>query len=31
LPYAFADLINSGGVAIAALYRDRFAEHEHTE
>jgi len=31
LPYAFADFINSGGVEIAALYRERFAEHEHAE
>jgi luciferase family oxidoreductase group 1 len=29
LPYAFADFINSAGVEIAALYRERFAEHEH--
>jgi luciferase family oxidoreductase group 1 len=29
LPYAFADFINSGGAEIAALYRERFAEHEH--
>jgi len=29
MPYAFADFINSGGVEIAALYRERFAEHEH--
>ena len=29
LPYAFADFINPGGVEIAALYRERFAEHEH--
>jgi luciferase family oxidoreductase group 1 len=29
LPYAFADFINSAGVGIAALYRERFAEHEH--
>src|SRR5271166_3722952 len=29
LPYAFADFINSEGVEIAALYRERFAEHEH--
>jgi luciferase family oxidoreductase group 1 len=28
LPYAFADFINSEGAEIAALYRDRFAEHE---
>jgi luciferase family oxidoreductase group 1 len=31
LPYAFADFINSAGVEIAALYRERFAEHEHAE
>ncbi len=31
MPYAFADFINSGGVEIAALYRERFAEHEHAE
>jgi luciferase family oxidoreductase group 1 len=29
LPYAFADFINSKGAEIAALYRERFAEHEH--
>ncbi|MEA2141483.1 MAG: hypothetical protein QOC91_1582 [Solirubrobacteraceae bacterium] len=29
--YAFADFINSGGVEIAALYRERFAEHEHAD
>ncbi|HWG09627.1 MAG TPA: LLM class flavin-dependent oxidoreductase [Solirubrobacteraceae bacterium] len=29
MPYAFADFINSDGVEIAALYRERFAEHEH--
>jgi luciferase family oxidoreductase group 1 len=29
--YAFADFINSGGVEIAALYRERFAEHEHVD
>jgi luciferase family oxidoreductase group 1 len=29
LPYAFADFINAGGAQIAALYRERFAEHEH--
>jgi luciferase family oxidoreductase group 1 len=29
LPYAFADFINAGGVEITALYRERFAEHEH--
>src|ERR1035441_10096564 len=31
LPYAFADFINSEGAEIAALYRERFAEHEHAE
>jgi luciferase family oxidoreductase group 1 len=31
LPYAFADFINSHGAEIAALYRERFAEHEHAE
>ena len=31
LPYAFADFINAGGAEIAALYRERFAEHEHPE
>ncbi|HUA73956.1 MAG TPA: LLM class flavin-dependent oxidoreductase [Solirubrobacteraceae bacterium] len=31
LPYAFADFINAGGAQIAALYRERFAEHEHDE
>jgi luciferase family oxidoreductase group 1 len=31
MPYAFADFINSGGVEIAALYRERFAEHEHVD
>jgi luciferase family oxidoreductase group 1 len=31
LPYAFADFINAAGVEIAALYRERFAEHEHAE
>jgi luciferase family oxidoreductase group 1 len=31
LPYAFADFINSAGIEIAALYRERFAEHEHAE
>jgi luciferase family oxidoreductase group 1 len=30
LPYAFADFINPGGAEIAALYRERFAEHEHS-
>jgi luciferase family oxidoreductase group 1 len=29
LPYAFADFINAAGAEIAALYRERFAEHEH--
>ena len=29
LPYAFADFINSDGIGIASLYRERFAEHEH--
>jgi luciferase family oxidoreductase group 1 len=29
LPYAFADFINPDGAEIAALYRERFAEHEH--
>jgi luciferase family oxidoreductase group 1 len=29
LPYAFADFINSDGADITALYRERFAEHEH--
>jgi luciferase family oxidoreductase group 1 len=31
LPYAFADFINSGGADFAALYRERFAEHEHAD
>jgi len=31
LPYAFADFINAGGAEITALYRERFAEHEHAE
>jgi luciferase family oxidoreductase group 1 len=31
LPYAFADFINPKGAEIAALYRERFAEHEHPE
>jgi luciferase family oxidoreductase group 1 len=31
MPYAFADFINSDGAEIAALYRERFAEHEHAE
>jgi luciferase family oxidoreductase group 1 len=29
LPYAFADFISPGGAPAAALYRERFAEHEH--
>jgi len=29
LPYAFADFINPKGAEITALYRERFAEHEH--
>jgi luciferase family oxidoreductase group 1 len=29
LAYAFADFINPDGAEIAALYRARFAEHEH--
>ena len=29
MPYAFADFINADGAEIAALYRERFAEHEH--
>jgi luciferase family oxidoreductase group 1 len=29
LPYAFADFINQQGAAAAAVYRERFAEHEH--
>jgi luciferase family oxidoreductase group 1 len=29
LPYAFADFINPKGAEAAALYRERFAEHEH--
>jgi luciferase family oxidoreductase group 1 len=29
LPYAFADFISSGQPEITALYRERFAEHEH--
>jgi len=29
LPYAFADFINPQGAEITALYRERFAEHEH--
>lgn len=31
LPYAFADFINPKGAEAAALYRERFAEHEHAE
>jgi luciferase family oxidoreductase group 1 len=31
LPYAFADFINPRGAEIAALYRERFAEHEHVD
>jgi luciferase family oxidoreductase group 1 len=31
LPYAFADFINSSGAEFAALYRERFAEHEHSD
>jgi luciferase family oxidoreductase group 1 len=31
LPYAFADFINPAGAEIAALYRERFAEHEHAD
>ena len=31
LPYAFADFINPMGAEIAALYRERFAEHEHAD
>jgi luciferase family oxidoreductase group 1 len=31
LPYAFADFINPAGADIAALYRERFAEHEHAQ
>jgi luciferase family oxidoreductase group 1 len=30
LPYAFADFINPRGAEIAALYRERFAEHERS-
>jgi luciferase family oxidoreductase group 1 len=30
LPYAFADFINPKGAKLAALYRERFAEHEHS-
>jgi luciferase family oxidoreductase group 1 len=29
LPYAFADFINPQGAEIAALYRERFAQHQH--
>jgi luciferase family oxidoreductase group 1 len=29
LPYAFADFINPGGSELAAMYRERFAEHGH--
>jgi luciferase family oxidoreductase group 1 len=31
LPYAFADFINPEGAEIAALYRERFAAHGHTD
>jgi luciferase family oxidoreductase group 1 len=31
LPYAFADFINPRGAEIAALYRERFAEAEHSQ
>jgi luciferase family oxidoreductase group 1 len=31
LPYAFADFINPRGAENAALYRERFAEHEHAD
>ncbi|MGD0452506.1 MAG: LLM class flavin-dependent oxidoreductase [Solirubrobacteraceae bacterium] len=31
LAYAFADFINPKGAEIAALYRERFAEHEHAD
>ena len=31
LPYAFADFINPAGAEMAALYRERFAEHEHAD
>jgi luciferase family oxidoreductase group 1 len=31
MSYAFADFINSAGVEIASLYRERFAEHEHAD
>jgi luciferase family oxidoreductase group 1 len=30
LPYAFADFINPNGAEAAALYREKFAEHEHS-
>jgi luciferase family oxidoreductase group 1 len=31
LPYAFADFINPNGAELAKLYRERFAEREHTD
>jgi luciferase family oxidoreductase group 1 len=31
LPYTFADFINPKGAEITALYRERFAEHEHAD
>jgi luciferase family oxidoreductase group 1 len=31
LPYAFADFINAKGAEAAAVYRERFAEHEHDD
>jgi luciferase family oxidoreductase group 1 len=31
LPYVFADFINPKGISAAALYRERFAEHEHED
>jgi luciferase family oxidoreductase group 1 len=31
IPYAFADFINPQGAEIAALYREKFAEHEHAD
>jgi luciferase family oxidoreductase group 1 len=31
LPYAFADFINAKGAEAAAIYRERFAEHEHAD
>jgi luciferase family oxidoreductase group 1 len=31
LPYAFADFINAKGAEAAAIYRERFAEHEHVD